>query len=63
MQLWDKDDSDDDFLGEASLLLGSCIPAKMPAPVCVVVTAYALGNLIADPKRANTLPLSIPGRN
>jgi hypothetical protein len=26
VQLWDKDDSDDDFLGEASLLLGQCHP-------------------------------------
>lgn len=61
VQLWDKDDSDDDFLGEASLLLGWCFPAA--APVYVALTARASGNLIADPKRAHTLPLAVPGRS
>jgi hypothetical protein len=62
IQLFDKDESTDDFLGQASVELRECIAGAEPAAVCChFVIFFMLGCLLAAPNHTQTLSLLIPG--
>jgi DsbC/DsbD-like thiol-disulfide interchange protein len=62
LQVFDKDNATDDFLGEAKVLLSECWRARRAAQAARVIIRIS-GDLLAAPERTQTLPLVIPGND